>query len=190
MMTSHENKELVRFMYSITDNFFRSLIYSTMLFFWERVARKIYKLHTCHKWIGKVLKRGWSYVALSISSRVNFPTSIKGRIQNVKCLFLYTLPGTHHLAMELSSPIQTLWDDLCAYLFIFRNPRGGGGGVWFASTNPAANQNNCYCSKNKQDCSKNKKIRAKVDSRIYGRWRLLVMGSWHYLALAQFLTNN
>ena len=31
-MTSHENKELVRFMYSITDNFFRSLIYSTMLF--------------------------------------------------------------------------------------------------------------------------------------------------------------
>ena len=31
-MTSHENKELVRFMYSITDNFFRSLIYGTMLF--------------------------------------------------------------------------------------------------------------------------------------------------------------
>ena len=28
-----------------------------------------------------------------------------------------------------------------------------------------------------EDCSKNKKIRAKVDSRIYGRWRLLVMGS-------------
>ena len=31
-----------------------------------------------------------------------------------------------------------------------------------------------------EDCSKNKKIRAKVDSRIYGRWRLLVMGSWSY----------
>jgi len=28
-----------------------------------------------------------------------------------------------------------------------------------------------------EDSSKNKKIRAKVDSRIYGRWRLLVMGS-------------
>ena len=72
------------------------------------MARKSYKLHTFHKWIGKVVKRCWSYVALSSSSRVNFPTPIKGRIQNVKCLFLYTLPGAHHLAMELSSPIQTL----------------------------------------------------------------------------------
>ena len=43
-MTSHENKELVRFMYSITDNFFRSLVYSIMLFenVWpERVIRYI-----------------------------------------------------------------------------------------------------------------------------------------------------
>ena len=31
-------------------------------------------------------------------------------------------PGVHHL--EPSSPIQTLWDNLCAYLFIFRNLRG------------------------------------------------------------------
>ena len=29
-----------------------------------------------------------------------------------------------------------------------------------------------------ENCSKNRKIRAKVDSRIYGRWRLHVMGSW------------
>ena len=28
-------------------------------------------------------------------------------------------------------------------------------------------------------CSKNRKIRAKVDSRTYGRWRLRVMGSWY-----------
>ena len=27
-----------------------------------------------------------------------------------------------------------------------------------------------------ENCSKNRKIRAKVDSRIYGRWRLLLMG--------------
>ena len=29
-----------------------------------------------------------------------------------------------------------------------------------------------------EDCPKNRKIRAKGDSRIYGRWRLQVMGSW------------
>ena len=28
-----------------------------------------------------------------------------------------------------------------------------------------------------ENCSKNRKIRAKVDSRIYGRWRLQMMGS-------------
>ena len=28
-----------------------------------------------------------------------------------------------------------------------------------------------------ENCTKNRKIRAKVDSRIYGRWRLRVMGS-------------
>ena len=31
------------------------------------------------------------------------------------------------------------------------------------------------------DCSKNKKIRAKPDSRIQCLWRLLLMGSWHRL---------
>ena len=29
-----------------------------------------------------------------------------------------------------------------------------------------------------EECSKNRKIRAKVDSRIYGRWRPQVMGPW------------
>ena len=111
--------------------------------------------------------------------------------------------GAHH--QEPSSPIQTLSDNLCAYLFIFRNPRGEGGGGCFACTNPTANQNKvivlrhalsqkcrkawivhqvkttCFRGKFElpwgKDCSKNKKIRAKVDSRIYGKWGLLVMGS-------------
>ena len=39
------------------------------------------------------------------------------------------------------------------------------------------------------NCSKNRKIRAKVDSRIHGRWRLQVMGSWNRPRKGKFLVS-
>ena len=37
-----------------------------------------------------------------------------------------------------------------------------------------------------ENCSKNRKIRAKVDSRIYGRWSPQVMGSWRDLSVVRW----
>ena len=88
---------------------------------------RIYKLHTFHKWIGKVLKRCWSYVALSSSSRVNFPTPIKGRIHNVKCLFLYTLPQAITWPWSFHLPYKP-FETTFARIFLFLETRAGGGG--------------------------------------------------------------
>ena len=105
--------------------------------------------------------------------------------------WIYFPSGAHH--PEPPSPIQALRDNLCRYLSIFRNH----GALRFTRTLCHTVQYNTTQHNAMhytiimlswelklawgENCSKNRKICAKVDSRIYGRWRLRVMGSWKCL---------
>ena len=106
-----------------------------------------------------------------------------------KCYKLNVRPGAHH--PEHPSPMQTLWNKLCTYLSIFRNY----GALRFAHTicytvqyntirhsttqlNTTKHNTMYYtvcCLRNLSQPgvktrSKSRKIPAKFDSRIYGRW--------------------